>query len=435
MRKNDFLKRFVANGCYRYKRHVIDILSLRKSVEREPTKENAYRISYLQTGVFFIDPDNNYQLTKLEDAVIGEPLFKWSDKIQIDNTWIVNALTKIDTCIGNLLFNLCAMAPAFGSKIPFMTGRFGVDDIEVIVAKTLTDTPPEGEKRDSTKIYVDEYLKFMDALEYIKGWSQLSIHTLSDKIVTPPPGLREFKASLIKKYEGQLSDPVNVAKMEKELLDFDNAYIKDDPSYGNFTSGKMRNTVRKKLYLTIGVEKGFRFQSTVRPILNSLSEGQPLDPQGFSDSMNGLRIGSYSRGSETVNGGVLSKLFLRATNFLTVSEEDCGTTLGLTRTYTEKDIHKLVGIYIREGTKWILVTDESANKYINKPVTIRSPMYCLAGSNKRCQYCVGQHIARNKNGISIALTEMSGTVLGASMGAMHSTELKVGKLDLTKCFT
>ena len=99
MKRIEFLKRFVENGCYRYKRHIIDILSLRRSVEREASEANKFRISYLATGVFFIDPLNNYQLTKIEDAKSTEPLFKWSDRLVIDNSWAENVEGSIETSL------------------------------------------------------------------------------------------------------------------------------------------------------------------------------------------------------------------------------------------------------------------------------------------------------------------------------------------------
>lgn len=434
MKKLEYLKKFVLANRYRYKKLIIDLFALRRSSQFDRNETNAYRIVRDATGVFFIDPENDYSNTKLEDADIKSPLFQFSDRLTIDNTWIPNVDKQTETSIGNLLFNLVSIVPAFGNKIPFILGKASVHTVEDIVATKLKDTPPTDSNRDPNFIYVDEYLKFIDSLEFIKGWAQIATIALTAKTITPPPGMKEFKANLVKKYGDKLSDPVYVAQMEKEMAQYDLEYLKDDPSLGKFNSGKMLTTVRKKLFHSIGTNRGFKYSATVKPIMNSLSDGQPTDPIGFSASINDSRIGSYSRGAETVNGGVVAKGLLRASNFIKIVEEDCGTKLGLMRRFTEKDIDQLIGRYILDNKKSILITKDTAKQYINKDVEVRSNMYCKSNGVTYCKYCSGENLSRNENGVIIGFTEFSGAILGASMGAMHASELKVAKLDIKTCF-
>ena len=65
----------------------------------------------------------------------------------------------------------------------------------------------------------------------------------------------------------------------------------------------------------MGAEGGnFTDKVTITPVINSLQEGWPTDPVEFTAMMNGLRYASFSRGSETVKGGVSAKYLLRAGN-------------------------------------------------------------------------------------------------------------------------
>lgn len=434
MKKLEFLKKFVLSERYRYKKSVIDLFAIRKTSDLPREEKNAYRVLRNVTGVFFLDKDNNYEPTQIIDAKPNEPLFTFQDRIVIDPSWIPNIDKQTETSIGNLLFNLCCIVPAFGTKMSFILGKSSVSAIEDMIGPKLKDTPKPEEPRHSEYYYVDEYLRFVDSLEYIKGWTQIATIALTKKVITPPPGMTEFKQQLLKKYGDKLSDPVQVALMEKEMAEYDKEYLKDDPTLGKFTSGKMLTTVRKKLFHSLGVNKGFKYSATVEPIINSLHDGIPTDPKGFALVNNDLRVGSYGRGAETINGGVVAKGLLRASNFIKIVQEDCNAKFGLIRNYSPKEIKHLEGRYIKQGTKWILVNKEDLDKYTDKEVEVRSNMYCQSPGVTYCKYCSGENLSRNENGISIGFTELSGVILATSMSAVHTSELQVQKLDINTCF-
>jgi hypothetical protein len=374
----------------------------------------------------------NQEIFKIDDSIPNEPLFKFKDKLTIDNTWISNTGESIETTIGNLLVNYILLISCFSNKIPYLTGKISIEQLEVIIAKKLLSNPKPNENRLPDYFYVDEYIKFVDAAQFLSSLSQLTTTAVTRRTLLPPTGLEEFKKTLLEKYKGKLHDSVELSKFEKELSDFDNKYLEGDESNGKFLSGKVKNVARKKLYLTMGSEGGFDDNNVADPITNSLYEKLPIeDPKQFVTLMNGLRSGSYSRGSETVKGGVSAKVLLRATNNFTISEVDCKTTLGLKRLFTKSNIYKLVGRYIIEKDNLVHVENiDIANNYIDKNIVVRSPMYCKTEGQQICFICSGSNLAKYKNGLSIPVTEISSIILSTSLKKMHSSVLSVSKVNL-----
>lgn len=378
----------------------------------------------------------NGELQPIEDTNANDPLFTFKDKVTIDSTWVSNTQSPVETTIGNVLFNAVCILSSFGSKYPFPVGRVSVTTIENTIAPKLQDTPPEGQGRNQALFYVDEYVKFVDSLQFLSSLSKLTVYSATPKSLTPPTGIEEFKKQLLVKYDGKLHDPVELSKFEQELLDFDDAYLKDDPGYGTFLKGKVKDTARKNMFLSVGATSGFDDSLEIKPVTNSLQEGWPTDPEQFVPMMNNLRAGSYSRGAETVKGGVAAKVLLRAANNYTIQATDCQTPLGITRTFDEKNIEKLVGRTVIEGKTTKLVESlDQAKSYIGNKILVRSPMYCRADGPNLCRVCAGERLFKFPTGVTIPLTEISSIILAASLKKMHSNSLSTAKIDLQKHFT
>lgn len=433
MNKLDYLKYAIKNDCHKKKAWLVSAFGTIKE-EADPIANSypgkvvklAWGYGFVNSAVEIITIEG---LTK-EDRVI----FTFKDPLTIDSSWCENALEPVQTTIGNLIFNLLAMVPAFNSKIPFVTGRVAISAIEDKIATRLQDTPALNELRSTEYIYVDEYLKFCDALTFISGLSQLTCWAATHKNVRGPTGIKEFKAQLLTKYEGKLTDPVELAKFEDELIEFDGKYLEGDPSFGTLVAGKVRNVARKKMYLSLGSEKDFTGSLKSTPIINSLEEGWPTDPEQFVAMMNGLRFGSFSRGSETVKGGVSAKVLLRAANNFKIIDTDCGTKLGIRRNFNNNTINKLVGRYVMDKTTVLVENNDIAANYLNKDIMVRSPMFCKLDGDRICKICAGTRLSQFPTGMGIPVTEISSIILAASMAAMHAQVLSTAKLDFNKHF-
>jgi hypothetical protein len=376
------------------------------------------------------------QLVKIEDSKPNESLFRFTEVIEVDSSLAANVREKVTSTIGDLVFNEVTILSSFGKKHPYTVGPISISKLEDAIAAKLQDTPATEEARSDLYYYCDEYVKFTDALQYLKMFSQLCTWSATKKTVVAPPGIKEFKKQLLIKYEGKLTDPVEVAKFDAELLAFDDAFLKGDPANGTFVKGKIRETARKKLFLAVGGEKGFGSGLKVTTVKNSLDEGWSKDPEEFVANMNSIRSGSFSRGAETVNGGVSAKILIRSAANYEVVKTDCGRNIGIKRLINKDNFEQLVGRNVIQGTKPVLVENkQQAENYLGKVVATRSPMYCKLPGEKLCSVCAGNKLSQYPKGLAIPLTEISAIILSSSLKAMHSNALATAKLDVTKAFT
>lgn len=428
MKKIDYLKLSLQNSIHRTVAWVFSVFTLTK------TNENPNDITYLRlmrtdTGYSFFNSEAKLEV--IEDADKDQPLFKFLDRVNIDNTWAINVTEPLETSIGNILFNAWSIVPSFGKKFPFPTGKISIDKIEKQIAPKCLSTPTTESERSDQYYYIDEYLKMIETLQFIESFSSISIISATQKNMTPPKGIKEYKEKLMKEYSGRLTDPVILAEFESKLMAFDKEYLKDDESLGKFTTGKILHTARKKMFLNHGAEPGFTEKTKVNPIITSLDEGWPTDPVLYTEMMNGLRSGSYFRGAETVNGGVAAKILLRASNNFKIEDRDCGATLGISRSYNENNVDTLVGRYILQGSKTLFIENKTiANNYLNQELKVRTPMYCKLEGDKICKVCAGQRLSQFKDGMAIPLTNISFILLYAAMKKMHNSALTTAKLDL-----
>lgn len=437
MKKLDYLKLALKAKCYGYRSWVISAFAVTQdSVNNVSHDPYPYRLYRNPIGVEFLDPTTNKRI-KIDDSVPNEPLFKFLDPIIVTNDMCENVTNDIDTYIGNLLFNLICITSSFGKKYPFVTGVVSIKKIEDVIAERLQDTPDKNQIREDRYIYVDEYVKFVDSLTYLQEFSSLCTIAATKKNISTAPGFNEYRDNLINtKYKGKLNNPVELANLESDCKKYDEEFLKDDPSNGKFMSGRVKDVARKKLHLLMGSSIGFEETVEVTPILTSLEEGWQTDPKSFTAMMNGLRFASFSRGSETVRGGVSAKTILRACSTAKIIDTDCNSTMGIQRLYIKSDYHKLVGRYIINNNVTILIENiEQAKDYIDKKVIVRSPCYCKLSEYQYCAICVGKNLAINPKGIAIALNDVSAVILATSMKAIHGKSLKTNKIDLNRCFS
>lgn len=431
MNKSDFLKIAITHGKHLDFNWVLSAFSVTR--DKQPIEPAYLKIVRDTVNCKFYNENN--ELEVIEGTKYDEPIFTFKDTVKVDPSWLINIAEPIVTTVGTLFYNAICLVPAFGKKMPFITGKIKVSKIEDQIAKILADTPDNPDAtRASDKIYVDELIKFNNAHSYLEMFSKLAIHAATPRNISEPDGIAEFKQQLLKKYEGQLTDPVKLADFEKELLAFDDEYLKGDPSLGNALSGKSKEIARKKMFLAVGAENTFDETMHVTPIVNSLSQGWTKDPEELKLIMNDLRVGAYSRGAETVNGGVAAKVLLRATNNFKIIDTDCGSKLGMVRTITNPN--DIVNRYIVEKNQLIHINNlQIANNYVGKTVALRSPMYCKLEGEAICKICAGDNLNKFPTGLAIPLTEISAIILNASLKKMHGTKLSIAELSLEKHFT
>jgi len=436
MKRHDYLKRALQAGLANNLSWIFSAFCVTKE-KSDAYLENTYflRIISFNPAYRFINKDGT--LETIDDSLTKEPLFHFKERIKVDSSWMPNIKESFETCIGNLIFNAVIILPNFGPKYPFDNGKLSVQNHEKYIASRLIDTPKSGEIRDNAKIYVDEYLKFRDSLVYLEQFAPITNWSATRKGITKSPELAAYRTQLLNEYGSNLNDPTVFAEYENKLKAFDREWLKDDQAFGTFYKGKVLDVSRKKMFLAIGIPERLDPKDPIVPITRTLEEGQPTDPVEYTASLNGARFGSYSRGTETINGGVVSKSVIRIGSNYSIDMEDCGTTLGLKKVYTKDTIGMLVGRTIIEKTEMKLIEKiEDANHYLDQSVIIRSPAYCQAGPGDRlCRMCSGRALSQYKEGLVIPLTEVSHLILNQSLKAMHGKVLSTAEVDLRSVLT
>jgi hypothetical protein len=423
--KRDYFIRALNAGCYRHKAWVIEAFSFVEKLSGEG-KPYPYALHRREKGAyFFIDPDDGNE-TFIEGTFKEGGPFHFLEEIMVGSDEVPNIHQNTITFYGNLLVNYCCLIYAFGDKVDFMAGPMTVAKMEGVIEKRLEDTPAPGKERDAAKLYIDEYKKFNDGIRHLEGFTQLCVPSASIKTMTVSPEVIKRRNELFKEHAHELNDPLVQAKIDRELIAMEKAWIKGDPAERFYIKSKSFDIVRKKQFLMLGQDNGFGITGTLNK--SSLSEG--WDIKHFPEMNNSLRNGSYSRGFLTALGGVEAKGNYRIFQNTTVAEHDCGTKLGL-RMFLAKDMAKyFISSYVIEKDGSVTeLTDANIEKYTDKHVVIRTIAYCKTPNQNVCAICVGSKIAQTPTAISTYASDLGSGFVQAFLAATHGVALKTSKVN------
>lgn len=436
MNRRDYLDFAIAHKCYYKRVWIISAFAVTRESDRQ--REKVFVGKLIREPFAFFYLDENLEKQPIEDKLdMSAALFRASDRVTITKAKLPFLQEdSIECSIGRLMLNLWVVDAPFAGRMPFINKPFEPKHVEEIIAPVLQSTLKEGESKEAGKYYVDELRKFSKAVGFVETLSSMFVNSVTRAAMLPAPGRKEFKKEVLKKYEGKLRDPIQMAHFQKELADFDNAYLKEnDAAYGIFTAGKVVNA-RNKTFMTQGGESNeFIDQLDTTPIIKSLDEGIDMSPEQFTASANTIRYGSYSRGAETVNGGVAAKALQNALDTSRIVDGDCGTKLGIYHHYTDKNYHEAVGRTLFINSKPTLIkTKEEAKSLVGNVFLVRSPQYCSLSDGlsdaKTCRVCAGEQLAIYPTGQIIPAMEVSSGIMTDSLKKMHSTAIKTKTMNL-----
>ncbi len=426
MDKRDFFLAGLRAESYRYKRWVLSCFSLISkqfdNAEQLPARdEHPYQLYRDKTGYFFRDPNNQLTVTRIEKSDPSHPLFSFREVVQLKASDIPNLKKDITSTYGNLFVNQTVLCYAFGDKLEYMEGAIAVPRIERIIAKLVRDDPPPGAERDPKAMYVDELKRYKEAIFSLAGYTQLCVPSATPRTMTTDPKIAVRRKELMEQYKDRLSDPVIQAKIEKELIAMDRAWIAGDPDKGFYYRDKSFDIVRKRLYISQGSEQGFGIKGDY--ISESLRDGWNV--KNLPAMSNALRDGSYNRGSQTMLGGEATKFNYRVFQNTSITEEDCGSLLGLKIPLTEFNSRYFISNSVIDKGKVIELTDENVSNYVGKVVSVRSPLYCKTSGNNFCAVCIGKKIAATPRAIPTYAADIGSLFLSLFMRSMHGKALQV----------
>lgn len=383
-----------------------------------------YRIVQTPTAYFFVDPENGNQLTLLEDADLSLPPFTPQEKIQLHASDAENLSESITSCYGNLLFNYQCIIYPFGNKIPYMRGRISSSHLEREVLKLYKDDSVPGEKKDPKAIYTDEYLKMCDAVFHLENYMQLFTPAGSEKSMTSHPDMFKQRDRLFEENKDRIHDPAVFAQITSELEKLDKEWLADDEDSMNFyLKSKSFKVVRRKLFETIGSDAGLSDGIEINPVQRSLSEG--WDANVFVQLNNASRAASFSRGAETMLGGEQVKWLLRSSSNILITEDDCGSNLGIE--HEIQDSH--IGFTVIDDTSQVKLTNENIGSYLGKSLPMRSAMFCKLLKTDYCKTCCGPRLSLNPTAAFTAISKIGDIMLSISLAAAHSGAIEVQQMD------
>ena len=427
--------------CYHKKAWITSVFSLTQESSTQQAIQYPGKLIREPFGLFYLDDALVRQPIEQDPKTLAEPLFTKQMPIQLDPKLLPfthgTEFLKdgpFETTVGRLLLNLLVIFEPFQGRMAYINKSFNPSAVEKQMAPVLQDALKPGQSPEPGKYYVNETIQFCKAVTFVETLSFLFAQSVTRAGMLPPPGRHAFKKEVLARYEGKLRDPIEMAKFQEELKQFDLKYLKEnDPAFGKFTSGKTIDA-RGKAFLTQGGEANeFVGQMDVTPIIKPLDEGIDLSPESFTAAGNAIRYGSFSRGAETVNGGVVAKALMTALDTWQIVKGDCGSTLGVKRQYDAKDVKDLINRYVLEkGQPRLVENQEQANTYIGKEVFIRSPQYCRKPGTHTCHICAGEVLAKYPTGQVIPSMEVSSGIMTDSLKKMHTTSISTNTMDLNK---
>ena len=366
----------------------------------------------------------NGERVDVTDGVKGKPLFAVGDPLTLPAGTLLNQPKEVETTIGRSLVNAVLLAGCFGDTLPYINKQITINDIMAQVTPILVDTG------DTTKgkIQVKQMNQCITYLRLFKSVSTLVVYAATPKTVVPPKGLEAFKKKILSKYKPPYSQQ-DLFEIENALKEYDEVWLKDDPSNGIVMAGKAKNLARVKMFLAFGssVDIG---GGVAPPIVESLYAGLPNDKNNHAVLMDGVRGGSYARGASTVLGGVTTTRILSNTSHLKLLDKDCKTKKTITRRLNAKEATKWTGLYyLNSKKKPVLITKDNIESLDKKYLDMRTPMRCVSPRGTYCRICSGENLFTYKDSLQLAVSSISSVIMASFMSKSHASAVSMSALD------
>ena len=287
---------------------------------------------------------------------------------------------------------------------------------------------------DQLKLYL---MKTQKMMPYVSVLSP----NLTDTMLTCTEVINKKKEELLKKYEKDIDagDEQAIVKIEKELLQFAQDYLKDDPSVDIFLSGAKGSWGNnfKNLFIMKGIVKNSdpNAKNKYRIVTSNLIDG--VSPEEYAIVADSLVEGPYRRAKKTEIGGEYEKLLLYGLQHVVLDppDSDCGTKRYIKVHFRNlKDVQRWMYSYVIEGNKLIEITSKNMNEYVGKTVKLRYSGLCESKTGI-CNKCMGNlEYRRGVKNAGIESTIIASTMKNVSMKSFHNSQQKFTTMDLNKVF-
>lgn len=333
----------------------------------------------------------------------------------------------VETTVGKFLFNKLFVE---GSEIEKVVpnGYFNVE-VNAKNMKKFSQIVADGCMQGvyGTVPTVSDYLK---AYEFW-GLCLVTIFSPSYSIETIIPNKQLVKRTqelLSTARSHNLADLVNV---ENTLVSEAREILKGTPGMYMFDSGARGSFENdfKNMQICIGaVENPITGEADF--MTSNYMSG--IKKEDIPAASNSVVNGEYPKAISTAEGGYMTKQFYAVFQSIILDEpgSDCGSIDGLTITLTEDNLADYVDQYIIDKDRLVLITLDLDKKYMNHPIKMRSPMYCL--TDKLCSKCAGERYYKlGIKNIGLGSNRLSGKLQNASLKLRHAQKISVNVLEIS----
>lgn len=396
------------------------------------TREEAETSGLLTLGKLFMEDGKTFMVSGITDGTI-------SDTVQITDTKRLNPTDELvlkkgmiknyegeplSTTVGRFLLNYTLLVIPFGDAITYVNDKpWSTGTIEKLIVKATV-----AGKIESNAVY-----RYIDNAYHLSSYNDFFVPALSEKAITASPEVSKLREELLLKYADKLKDPNTMNIIENELIKMDREFLQGDVSNGFLIKSKNYEVHRKRMFLLLGMmetfgdaERGFNFGTT------NLNDGMKLEELPLL--ANDARRGSYGRGKDTAKGGAEGKFIGRNFQDAKINMDDCGDMRGLPITLTRYNKDHFIHRTIIDKDRLVELTPDNLDRYIDRTVNLRSPMYCQAKFG-HCYTCMDSRF--KKVGIkmlNISPISISSTLLNISMQSMHGTKVSTINIDNLNMF-
>lgn len=290
-------------------------------------------------------------------------------------------------------------------------------------------------------ITIDQLKKYVLKTQKTMPYISIIAPNYSDKMLTCTKVIDKKKQELLDKYKDEIEQGNEkiVEKIEKELLEYAQEYLKDDPAMDIFLSGARGSIGNnfKNMFVMKGIVKNPdpNAKNKYRIATSNLMDGIKSDEYAiFADA---LVEGPYRRAKKTEIGGEYEKLFLYALQHIKLDEpgSDCGTKKYIKVHFnTEKDVERWIYCYVIEGNNLVEITSKNMSKFVGKTVKMRYSSLCESKTGI-CNKCMGNlEYRRGSINAGIESTIIPSTMKNISMKYFHNSVQKLTTMDINKAF-
>jgi hypothetical protein len=353
-----------------------------------------------------------------DDAPLATP----QDPITIGAGDIENYTGEtITTTLGTFVANWLFLVYPFGGVIPYLNEEFTTSKLESRIAPLLLDG----------SITVDQVKdRYINTLSLHGTLCEVFCPNITEKVIVIPQSIHDLREKLVSENQAALEagDAAVMSQIEGQLIAAYKDYLKGDPSMHFLLKKKYFDVVLKKLFLTQGMTE--IFGSPGKFVFIKQPMGQGWQQEDLSYIYNETRSGSYSRGIETQNGGVIAKLILRVFQDTRITIPDCETTHGEIVNGQESTLKDFIGNYVvaKNGAPYeggpVVLTADTLNHHLGSVLTIRTPGYCES-PHGFCARCFGELFEKlGQQAIAPLANDFAKTITTAALKRMHGVSHK-----------